>query len=147
EPEAETKHLYRELLREPASRSATSEASPRQRSRPPTRSTVVEAPAPEDRLIGREAEMRHLRQRWAAATRGQGRVGVIGGEGGIGKSGLLAEVTAEASRQGGRVALGHSYESEQILPYGPWADAFRTGLVIGDEAILGQLTPARRAEL
>jgi len=91
--------------------------------------------------------MARVRQAWAAAGRGHGQVVVIVGEAGIGKSRLLAEVVAEAAQQGGRVLLGRCYESEQILPFGPWVDAFRTGRVIGDEAVLGQLNPAWRAEL
>src|SRR5262249_44670896 len=98
-------------------------------------------------LIGREEEMAQLRRVWAAAVSGQGQLAVIVGEAGIGKSRMLAEVAAEAMQQRGRVVLGRSYESEQILPFGPWVDALRTGGVIDDEGLLAQLTPTWRAEL
>jgi hypothetical protein len=142
EPEAETKPLYRELLQQ--TRGAAPDASPRQRTL--TRDAAY-VPAPEGQLIGREAELARVRQAWAAAGSRQGQVLVIVGEAGIRKSRLLAEVTAEAAQEGGRVLLGRCYESEQILPFGPWVDAFRTGNVIGDEELLGQLKPAWRPEL
>jgi hypothetical protein len=147
EPEAETKHLYRELLQRTAPRGRVPEASARRGAGTSTRSAVAEAPAVEGQLIGRGAEMTRMRRAWAAAANGQGQVVVILGEAGIGKSRLLAEVMAEAAQQGGRAVVGHCYESEQILPFGPWVDAFRTGGIIANETALGQLNPAWRAEL
>jgi len=41
-------------------------------------------------LIGREKELLHLQERWAVARSGQGQAVLISGEGGIGKSRLLA---------------------------------------------------------
>ena len=41
-------------------------------------------------LVGREMELRHLLERWNMAQRGQGQAVFISGEGGIGKSRLLA---------------------------------------------------------
>jgi DNA-binding SARP family transcriptional activator len=147
EPEAETKHLYRELLRRTASSDPVAETSRPREAQTPTRGAGADAPALEGRLIGRDAEMTVMRRAWAAAGHGLGQVVMIVGEAGIGKSRLLAEVAAEAAKQGGRVMLGHSYESEQILPFGPYVDAFRTGRVIGDEEVFGTLNPAWRAEL
>src|SRR5262249_10176105 len=59
----------------------------------------------------------------------------------------LAELAAEADQHGGRVVLGHCYESEQILPFGPWVDAFRTGRVVDEDTVFEKLNPAWRAEL
>src|SRR5262245_46108183 len=80
EPEAETKHLYRELLQQAARPRTAPEASPRQGPRAPARGAVVEPPVPEGRIIGREAQMTDLRRAWAAAGQGQGQVVVIVGE-------------------------------------------------------------------
>jgi hypothetical protein len=56
------------------------------------------------------------------------------------------EFAVEAARRGARVLTGRSYESEQILPLGPWADAFRkAGILHGEE--IGALPAAARAEL
>src|SRR5262249_9374338 len=58
-----------------------------------------------------------------------------------------AALAADAVARRGRVLIGHCHESDSILPFGPWVDAFRTGLVSADQEILGALHPARRAEL
>jgi tetratricopeptide (TPR) repeat protein len=71
----------------------------------------------------------------------------IEGEAGIGKSRLLAELAADASRCGLRVLLGRCHESEQILPFGPWADALRSGGVVPEDGAVRGLEPAWRAEL
>ena len=49
-----------------------------------------EAARPNAALIGREKELLHLEERWALARSGQGQAVLISGEGGIGKSRLLA---------------------------------------------------------
>ena len=43
-------------------------------------------------LVGREEELELLRRRWAQAKSGEGRVVLISGEPGIGKSRLVAEL-------------------------------------------------------
>jgi DNA-binding SARP family transcriptional activator/tetratricopeptide (TPR) repeat protein len=146
EPEPETKRLYQELLPlrapEPAKDAPT--RGPRRRAIV-TRADVP--PVHEAPLIGREQERARLRDALDATARGQGRVVAILGEAGIGKSSLLAAFAAEAEERGARVLLGRSHESEQILPFGPWVDAFRTGHVVDDEEILSALGPVWRAEL
>jgi tetratricopeptide (TPR) repeat protein len=69
------------------------------------------------------------------------------GEAGVGKTRLLSELAAEVATRGTRVVLGRSYESAQILPFGPWVDAFRTSALLADDAVVGELNPAWRAEL
>jgi class 3 adenylate cyclase/predicted ATPase len=49
-----------------------------------------EGPKPAMPLIGRERELAHLEERWALARNAQGQAVLISGEGGIGKSRLLA---------------------------------------------------------
>jgi predicted ATPase len=46
-----------------------------------------------------------------------------------------------------RVVLGRSHESQQILPFGPWADAFRSGLGAEDVEEANGLRPVWRAAL
>jgi DNA-binding SARP family transcriptional activator/predicted ATPase len=146
EPEAETRRVYREILhREPFRRAAVNGPRDRSPARPAAR--VPNLPVPESRLIGRTAEMARLREAWIAARRGQGRVVIVVGEAGIGKSRLLVEVAAEASEHGGRVLVGRCHESEQILPFGPWVDAFRSGHVLADASIRDGLASTWRAEI
>ncbi len=68
------------------------------------------------------------------------------GEAGIGKSRLVEEMIAEAVRRRGHVAVGRCYETQQILPFGPWLDAARTGGLLADD-IVETLAPAWRSEL
>ena len=69
------------------------------------------------------------------------------GEAGIGKSRLAAELAAEAERRGAGLLVGHAYQSERGLPFGPWVDALRTGRVAADVDLLARLDPRPRAAL
>jgi len=72
---------------------------------------------------------------------------VVLGEGGIGKSRLVSELAGDAARRGMTVLLGRSYESEQILPFGPWVDALRAGRIAEDADLLERLGPTLRSGL
>lgn len=98
-------------------------------------------------LIGRDVELATLRNALAEAGSGHGRVVAILGESGVGKSRLLADIAAEAHERGSHVLVGRAYESAQILPFGPWVDAFRSEGLITQERVLGGLNPVWRAEL
>ena len=56
---------------------------------PPAGRAAAQQPAP---FIGRDAELRHLRRAWQAAARGRGRVVLVSGEAGIGKSRTIQEL-------------------------------------------------------
>ena len=144
EPEAATKVLYQEILRQRPRRSVTPTA-PAARVSPP----AVERPSAgvESELVGRSQEIERLCAELAGAATGTGRVVVVLGEAGIGKSRLVGELADHALRGGTAVVIGRSYESEQILPFGPWVDALRAGRVADDAELLARLTPAVRAEL
>ena len=62
--------------------------------------TDPEAKRPSAALIGREKELLHLQERWALARSGQGQAVLISGEGGIGKSRLLAAFRESAGTDG-----------------------------------------------
>ena len=126
EPEAETKELYQQVLRQRPAHAAT---------------TAVAVGDSETPLIGRGTETTRLQQALAGALRGEGQVLAIVGEPGIGKTRMLAELAAEAGRRGGRVLLGRAYETERALPFGPWASALRDAGILKDagglEALAG----------
>src|SRR5262249_20623859 len=46
-----------------------------------------------------------------------------------------------------RILLGRSYQTEQVLAFGPWVDAFRSGHVVGEVELFGGLAPLWRAAL
>ena len=134
EPEPETKALYQEILRQrPARRWRCRSPAP-----PARRSTARRS----RRRGGRDSTRPS-----AAAWAGHGQIAAVLGEAGIGKSRLLADLTAEAERRGGYVLLGRAYESEQILPFGPWVDALRQGAVLMNARSLDGLEGVWLAEL
>jgi DNA-binding SARP family transcriptional activator len=149
EPDAETKQLYQELLRRPASATRAPGFRGDDRSRPARLAARarVELPAGDTPLFGREVELGRLRELLEEAIRGHGQVATVLGEAGIGKTRLLAAVAADALQRGCRVFIGRCYESDSILPFGPWVDACRRGEISGDEELLGSLQPTWRAEL
>src|SRR5439155_1336734 len=87
-------------------------------------------------LVGRDHELARLRGALDEASRGHGHVVAIVGEAGIGKSSVLMALAAEAEARGARLLLGRAYETEQVLTFGPWIDALRSGHVVADASVL-----------
>ncbi|MBI4588721.1 MAG: AAA family ATPase [Candidatus Rokubacteria bacterium] len=150
EPEAETKQVYREILQRRPPEAATLEAPPRPEPREPRLRPAVrhpELPTAETPLIGRDPALGRLRQALDEAADGRGRVAIVLGEAGIGKSRLVAEVAALALDRDARVLFGRCYESARILPFSSWIDAIRAGLAIAGTDALDTLGHVWRAEL
>src|SRR5947207_664170 len=76
-------------------------------------------------LIGRDAQLESLRRLLAQAREGSGRVALIVGEAGVGKSRLLRAMTDEARAAGFFVLQGACFEAERSIPYGPLLDLVR----------------------
>jgi tetratricopeptide (TPR) repeat protein/ABC-type cobalamin/Fe3+-siderophores transport system ATPase subunit len=98
-------------------------------------------------IVGREVELAHLRDALQATLAGQGQLVAVMGQAGIGKSRLVAELVAEASRKGARILLGRCFETEQVLPFGPWINVLRASRLAADGETLDRLGPVWRAEL
>jgi len=143
EPEPETRRLYQDILQQRVSESAEPEA----RLTRTTSRTRPAGPVGEGPLIGREGELAQLRRALDEVRGGLGRVVVIVGEAGVGKSSLVTVVGADARERGARLLLGRCYESQQVLPFGPWVDALRGGGVSQEAETLQDLAPVWRAEL
>ncbi len=79
-------------------------------------------------FVGRQRELAELRSGWEEAAAGRGRVFLIEGEAGIGKTRLMEEVAAEAARVGGRALWGRCREGEGAPPYWPWMEILRSYL-------------------
>ena len=77
-------------------------------------------------FVGRDREMAELRAALDDAMSGQGRLVMLAGEPGIGKTRLVKELTSHADSLGARVLWGWCYEREGAPPYWPWVDALRT---------------------
>lgn len=77
-------------------------------------------------LVGRDRERQCLADTLAAVRDGrEGRVILLSGEPGIGKSRLLADLVAAVAAGGGLALEGAAFESEADRPFGPWIDALQ----------------------
>jgi len=85
---------------------------------------ISSVPPPSD-LVGRAAESARLRAALNEVAKRHLRVVLLGGEPGIGKTRLLAEVAGWVRARDGTVLDGCAYEAESGRPYGPWIDALR----------------------
>jgi DNA-binding CsgD family transcriptional regulator/tetratricopeptide (TPR) repeat protein len=75
-------------------------------------------------FVGRERELRQLRDYLDRALDGRGSVALVSGEAGIGKSTLIANLARDAERGGVIVLTGRCYDLTTSRPYGPWLEIF-----------------------
>src|SRR6266516_2781422 len=76
-------------------------------------------------FVGRERELRELEAGLEDALSGRGRLFLIGGEPGIGKSRLADELATLAKERGARVLWGRCWEAGGAPAYWPWIQALR----------------------
>ncbi|HTY77462.1 MAG TPA: AAA family ATPase [Candidatus Bathyarchaeia archaeon] len=146
EPSSATRELYREILRRPSTEQPPSEGlhpqpssgGRRVRRRASSRGTP---------LVARRAELGALREALSNACRGHAQFVSVLGEAGIGKTRLIAELTAVAQRRGARVLWGPSHESARAIAFGPWIDAVRNAEALGERAVQKDLPAVWKAEL
>ena len=77
-------------------------------------------------FVGRELKLERLRAALADALSGRGRLVMLAGEPGIGKTRIARELVREAAGRGARVLWGRCYEREGAPPYWPWLQAIRS---------------------
>jgi DNA-binding SARP family transcriptional activator/tetratricopeptide (TPR) repeat protein len=77
-------------------------------------------------FVGRERELAELAGGLDDALAGRGRVFLLAGEPGIGKSRLAEELTTDARARGARVLVGRCWEAGGAPAYWPWVQALRT---------------------
>jgi tetratricopeptide (TPR) repeat protein len=147
EPEAETRHLYQEILRGRSELPLAADDAVRVRRSKPASSPRSSVPAADVALVGRRAELARVRAAFEHAQQGRGGVVMILGEAGIGKSRLVEELTSGRIGTDARVLVGHCHEAEQVLPFRPWIDAIRSGGILDDGELRDGLDPLWRAEL
>lgn len=83
-------------------------------------------------LVGRTLEQIFLREELAAVLGGRGRLVLLGGEAGIGKTTLARDLVSDAVARGARVLAGACYDLTNTPPYGPWLDLFDGGALDRD---------------
>jgi class 3 adenylate cyclase len=76
-------------------------------------------------FLGRENETKDLRAAVDEVFAGRGRVFMVAGEAGIGKTRLASEVAAYANLRGAQVLWGRCYEGEGSPAYWPWVQVIR----------------------
>ena len=91
---------------------------------------ALEAPDPEraggTAFVGREREFVEFRTALEGALAGHGRLAMLTGEPGIGKTRMAQELASHAERQGAQILWGWCYEQVGAPPYWPWVDSVRS---------------------
>jgi transcriptional regulator with XRE-family HTH domain len=98
------------------------------RTRPPdprTQGTTTTASPGANGFVGRSDELARLQAALDDATVGRGKVVMVVGEAGIGKTRLAREFARAAREAGATVLWGRCFEGDWQPPYGPWVEAIR----------------------
>jgi DNA-binding SARP family transcriptional activator/tetratricopeptide (TPR) repeat protein len=114
EPTRELRDLHQAILRQDASLDLPREASTPQ---PPDEARAV--------FVGREGEIAELEAALDAALTGRGRLLLLVGEPGIGKTRLAEELVRQARARGARVLVGRCWEAGGAPAYWPWVQSLR----------------------
>lgn len=94
-------------------------------------------------LIGRDQELEVIETAVRDASAGQGRIILMAGEPGIGKTRLSHEAVYSAVAAGSRAVEGRCYNREGAPPYWPWIQIVRTLVQqIGSERLWNERGPA-----
>ena len=97
-------------------------------------------------LVGREQELRRLSRVLDEAFTGIGRLVLISGEPGVGKTRLAVEVLERARRRGGRSVVGTCWDGAGAPGLWPWVQVLRAlHADVGDDRWNGASTVGREA--
>ncbi|HEV8403058.1 MAG TPA: AAA family ATPase [Candidatus Limnocylindrales bacterium] len=144
-PLRETSDLYEAIRDDRFDRGAASGLSVSASAREPgSRPAAAPAPIP---LVGRDRELETLRSAWRDSEP-DGRVVILEGEAGIGKTRLAEALVADVGRGSGIVLAARGYPGESAIAYGPIAALLRPGLADPDgPRRLASLDQTARADL
>lgn len=92
-------------------------------------------------FAGRHEELNELESALAGTLGGRGRVVLVSGEPGIGKSALADEFAERALRRGTSVAWARCWESGGAPPFWPWMQLLRAA---ADPSVIESLDPVAR---
>ncbi len=105
------------------------------------------AATPHGGFVGREDELAALLAGLDDAFAGRGRLFLLEGEPGIGKSRLAEELSARARARGARVLVGRCWEVGGAPAYWPWVQSLRTYISDSDSVALRSQLGAGAADL
>jgi DNA-binding SARP family transcriptional activator len=94
-------------------------------SRPITDEWFAHAPSFEASLVGREPQWKSLTAAWKRVSQGHGRIMLVEGESGVGKTRLVDEFLRWVVAEGGTVLRGRSFDRRAGIPFEPVAEALR----------------------
>ena len=97
--------------------------------------------------MGRERELAELGTGLDDAFAGRGRVFLLGGEPGIGKSRLAEELIAHATTRGAQILVGRCWEAGGAPAYWPWVQSLRARVRESEDGALRSQLGAGAAEL
>jgi predicted Ser/Thr protein kinase len=105
---------------------------------PATRTTLLERIV-RGRLVGRTAEVQELREHLDRMLSAEGRLVLISGEPGIGKTRLAEELAVYAHLRGAWVLRGHCYEQDVGVPYLPFMETMRRLFHLSGPGLMTQM--------
>ena len=106
--------------------------------------STVDAAAP---FVGRDRELTLLVGAFEDAASGRGRVVLVSGEPGIGKTRLCDELASIAREHDTPVAWGRCWEAGGAPPYWPWVQVLRTCVRAAPDDLLRKILSPADAEL
>jgi DNA-binding SARP family transcriptional activator len=141
-PEDETVTLYQDILADRIERRIPALEAGREveSGRLPTTEGRQGAP-----FVGRDQVLQHLSEQLTLADDRRGRMILVSGEAGVGKTRLVAEFATDAGRRGASVLWGGNGTHANKLAYGPFAIALESYVASRPDAArdeLAQLYPA-----
>jgi class 3 adenylate cyclase len=98
-------------------------------------------------FVGRDTELEQMRGSLEDALAGQGRLLLLSGDPGIGKTRTAEQLATYASVRGARVYWGRCQESEGQPPYWPWSEALRSYVLEADPVGLRWQLGSRAADV
>lgn len=108
----------------------------------------MDGPRSSHAFVGRASELEQLGNALDAAMSRHGRVVIVAGEAGVGKTRLLSEFEARARARGARVLEGACLDlGAGALPYGPFVEVLRELVRSTEAARLPALLGPARAEI
>ncbi|HVF15125.1 MAG TPA: BTAD domain-containing putative transcriptional regulator [Acidimicrobiales bacterium] len=103
---------------------------------------AVRGDDPSDELVGRRPQLEALERALARTRAGRGRLVLLAGEAGIGKTRLAEELAVRAEAEDVTVAWGRAYEFDGAPPFWPWIQVVRRLLTTVEPAAVAALNGA-----
>lgn len=90
-------------------------------------------------LVARDCEFSRILTAVDAVASGEGRLALLVGEPGAGKTRLAQEVTLSLRDRGFLIATGRCYESRQVVPYYPFLEVLATAVALSPSTIRDEI--------